>query len=328
MGKDREGAAVFSRQPAPNVNYVMQARTLFVALVTLVVIFSIPFFRSSNSSWAAMNPYLQGMTLSLAAALLCQAYFSFRLGNALMLLMVSFTISLAAESMGIRWAWPFGSQYHYNSAIGPTLPGGVPLCIPVTWFMLAYTAIAFLGPFSVRPGGLLSYRRVLLKAALCALFITAADFVIDPLAVRYEAWSWHQPGGYFDVPYGNYAGWFFVAFLICGVTILLEKPRHVYRYRDHISQDVPFAVTSISLTSICLEESVIRTGSALPVALALTVMAPCWLYWLASLIQSRRGAVRFQGRRIEKIGEFQRVQEAGIILEREGYQPAVPIDRR
>ncbi len=255
---------------------------LFIALVTLAAICSIPFFRWNDVSWAEMNPYLQGLTFSLAAALFCQAYLSSRLRNTMLLLVVAVLVSWAAESLGIRWAWPFSGRYHYNPAIGPGLPGDVPLCIPVTWFMLAYTALVFTGPLAVRPRGPLSPVRLLLKTSLCALFVMAADFAIDPLAVKYGAWSWQEPGAYFGVPWGIYAGWFMVAFAICGCALLLEKPRPGHRYSHHVARDKPFVVASISLTMICFAGSFLRVGSVLPVALSLTFMGMCWLYWLVS----------------------------------------------
>lgn len=257
-------------------------RALFVALVVLAAVCSIPFFRWTDVSWAQMNPYLQGLTFSLAAALFCQAYLSSRLRNTLLLLMVSVLVSWAAEAIGIRWAWPFSGRYNYNPAIGPSLPGDVPLCIPVTWFMLAYTALVFTGPLSIRPRGFLSPGRLLLKTTLCALFVMAADFAIDPLAVKYGAWSWHVQGAYFGVPLGNYAGWFIVAYTICGLSLILEKPRPRHLRRNHIALDKPFVAASISLTMICFAGSFLRVGSVLPVALSLTFMGMCWLFWLVS----------------------------------------------
>jgi putative membrane protein len=108
----------------------------------------------------------------------------------------------------------------------------------------------------------------------------AADFTIDPLAVMYKAWSWHEPGSYFGVPLGNYAGWFLVSFVICGITILLEKPRSGYRHRHHLALDRPFVLASIVLTLFCFLGSIIRTGSFLPAVLSLIFMGICWIYWL------------------------------------------------
>ena len=256
-----------------------------MVLVGLAAVCSIPFFRSSDFSWSEMNPFLQAMVLALTAALFCHAYFSrgsVRLRNTALLFVVSSFVSVVAEAAAIRWAWPFSSRYHYDPAIGPTLPGGVPLMIPLAWFMLAYTALVFLEPLSIRPGGSRSPGRVVLKAALCALFIMGADFALDPLGVMYDTWSWHEPGRYFGIPAGNFSGWFLVGFVICLTTLLLEKPCPEVPAKYRFALDRWFVLASIALTTLFFVGCTMRVGSVLPAALSLAFMGPCWVFWFAS----------------------------------------------
>jgi uncharacterized membrane protein len=71
--------------------------------------------------------------LSFSFALL---HGSVRLGwrKALLLLALTFSISLLFESVGVATGWVYG-PYHYTDKLGPLFLGLVPYLIPVAWFM-------------------------------------------------------------------------------------------------------------------------------------------------------------------------------------------------
>ena len=53
------------------------------------------------------------------------------------------------------------------------------------------------------------------KALLAALWMTAIDLVIDPLAANQLGyWRWSGEGAYYGIPASNFAGWFVVSFLL------------------------------------------------------------------------------------------------------------------
>jgi uncharacterized membrane protein len=261
-------------------------QVLFWIIVTASVIFSLLFLKRMHAAWPDKNPYLQGMVFSLAAATMVHACSSYKIGNAILLFSISFIVSYAAESLGIRWSWLFGSRYHYNPDMIPRLPGGVPLCIPLIWFSLVYTAVVFLRPIPVRRKGLLSLGRTLMKAALCALFIAATDFVIDPLGVFFKGWFWHESGLFFGVPIRNFAGWFLVGLIIYAIYIPIEKSSVK---DERIMLDLQFAAVSVVLTLFCFVGASIWVGSILPAILSFTIMGPCWAYWAVSTLHVRRG---------------------------------------
>jgi uncharacterized membrane protein len=266
-------------------------RILFWVFAASSLAFSGPFLKAGPFSWADRNLYLQGMVLSLAVALLIQSFLSLKPANTLLLFVVSFYVSCLAEAAGIRWAWPFSSRYHYDPSILPKLPGGVPLCIPLMWFMLVYTALVFLRPAAIRTGGRVSGKRLLAKTAGCALFVTAMDFVIDPLGVLFKAWTWEGSGAYFGVPVGNFTGWFGVGFVICGAYLLLEIPLPEVGFGRHAAGDGAFAAVSVFLTGVCFAGSVLHTGSPVPAAASLFVMGPFWIYRAVSSRRIRRKAL-------------------------------------
>jgi uncharacterized membrane protein len=255
----------------------------FFILSAVSAAFSIPFSRSIPFPWTEMNGYLHGAVFSLAAAVLYLSWLDRKLLQMALLCAVAIAVSYAAESAGVRGDPVFGYQYHYSPAISPVLPGGVPLCIPLMWFMLAYTPLVFLRRYSIRPKGRLAWERLLVKSALCALFITASDFVIEPLGVFARVWFWHEAGDYFGAPVRNFAGWFMVGMVISGCYLVIENSLAGKRPEGRRPSDRTFGRVSIVLMWICFLFSVFHIKSVFPAALACAVMLPYWVYWSVSI---------------------------------------------
>lgn len=119
------------------------------------------------------------------------------------------------EFVGSKTGFPFG-VYGYTGRLQPQL-GGVPLLIPVAWFMLmpcAWTIASLLA------GG----RRWLFVVMSVAAFV-AWDLFLDPQMVTWDFWRWSQPGGYFGIPWSNYAGWALAALLM---TLIVRPPQKAY----------------------------------------------------------------------------------------------------
>lgn len=101
-----------------------------------------------------------------------------------------------AEVLGVAFGFPFGG-YHYTEALGPRWLG-VPLVMLAAWMVLA----AYVGSFGQRWW-------------ISALWLTATDFVIDPLAAGPLAfWRWEKSGAFYGIPWTNFAGWLVVSALI------------------------------------------------------------------------------------------------------------------
>ncbi len=250
---------------------------LFSAFSLLVFAFCIPFLEPISFSWVEMNSQLQALVFLLAATIFAHASLSMSVSNALRLFGIAFLFSYFAEYLGMRWAGLFGKLYSYNLALHPILPGGVPVVVVLMWFILAYTAVKFLQPITIRTGESRSLWRLLSKGGLCALYIMATDFFIDPLATYSGLWSWHEQGGYFGTPWGNFGGWFLVGLVICCLYLLVEKPFSSDRHKDMI-----FIIVSICLTILCFVACHIHLDSVWPIALSLAVVGPFWIFRVVS----------------------------------------------
>jgi uncharacterized membrane protein len=114
-------------------------------------------------------------------------------------LLASFGIGMIAEIIGVQTGLLFG-DYSYGPVLGLKL-AGVPLIIGVNWFILAYASGQLAANWIKSPW---------IAAAAASLLMVGLDFVIEPVAITLDFWSWQ--GG--EIPLGNYTGWFLVAFLI------------------------------------------------------------------------------------------------------------------
>ena len=132
--------------------------------------------------------------------------------NTFILFVLTYTVSLFFESVGVATGWIYG-PYHYTDQLGPLFLGLVPYLIPFAWFMVSY-------PSLVIAETIIGHRsaedrwRGLRVAALAAVVMTAWDLVIDPIMVKMGHWVWEVDGVYFGVPLHNYLGWLVTTFTI------------------------------------------------------------------------------------------------------------------
>jgi putative membrane protein len=144
----------------------------------------------------------------------------------------SVALTWAAEWFSITSGW--SGCYTYADFLGPA-PGGVPLVVPFTWFMMIYpsyllTNLMLTGrPFTRT----LSTMEAIWYSLVTGLVMTAFDVCMDPFASgeKLRAWTWFtthpepdcsaylgpplgfEPGTYFGVPLLNFWHWVVVAFV-------------------------------------------------------------------------------------------------------------------
>jgi putative membrane protein len=85
--------------------------------------------------------------------------------------------------------------------------------IPLAWLMMLPAAWAVASVITDSHRG---WRFVLVSA----LALTAWDCFLDPQMVSWGYWVWATPGGYFGIPWINFAGWA----LSAGLLTLLARP--------------------------------------------------------------------------------------------------------
>ncbi|MCX7656594.1 MAG: carotenoid biosynthesis protein [Treponemataceae bacterium] len=111
----------------------------------------------------------------------------------------TFVLTFALEAFGVATGIIFG-DYRYGPVLGTRI-WGVPPIIGFNWVLvvLGFSRLVR-GTFRIRYAPLGAF----LTALLCVLF----DFILEPLAIRFEYWIWTAG----DVPFKNYAAWFLISY--------------------------------------------------------------------------------------------------------------------
>jgi putative membrane protein len=109
---------------------------------------------------------------------------------------IIFWAGYLVELLGTKTGVIFG-EYAYGASLGPKI-AGVPPMIGVNWILLVYIT----GITSQKLSSNLWFR-----ATLGALFMVLLDMLIEPMAIRYDMWTWQ--GG--SIPLQNYFAWFAIS---------------------------------------------------------------------------------------------------------------------
>jgi uncharacterized membrane protein len=159
-------------------------------------------------------PYHEFFTplLTLLAFIFAILHGSQTLGwkHTLLLLVLTFAVSLLLESLGVATGLIYG-PYYYTNKLGYKFLSLVPLLIPVAWFMMTYPSYIIARLIVPKLDKVWLWR--LAVAALGGVIMTAWDLAMDPMMVAGGHWVWEQPGKYFGIPLQNFWGWWLTIFV-------------------------------------------------------------------------------------------------------------------
>lgn len=114
-------------------------------------------------------------------------------------LLLAYIISFGVEAIGVNTGIIFG-WYEYGSVLGIKL-WDTPLLIGINWLILLLATSDVANRIHPNP---------YVRSVLAAAFMVALDFIIEPIAISLEFWTWDQV----TVPFKNYVGWFVTAFIL------------------------------------------------------------------------------------------------------------------
>ena len=114
--------------------------------------------------------------------------------------------------------------YYFTDLMGPRIDKA-PLAIGLSWMAVFYMGwfmanLVCDGAPSPRNNSIL---RIVVKSAVAALIVSAADLAADPVSVEGGLWVWIDGGPFFGVPYSNYIGWFFVGTIILSIIGIVNR---------------------------------------------------------------------------------------------------------
>lgn len=103
------------------------------------------------------------------------------------------------EVLGVHSKLIFG-EYTYGENLGVKL-WGVPLMIGVNWFILSYASAAVVNKLGVS---------LWLKVLLASVLMVGIDFLIEPIAPKFDFWSFESG----KADWHNYLGWLLASLLL------------------------------------------------------------------------------------------------------------------
>lgn len=154
------------------------------------------------------------------------------------LLLLVMLAGFLIEVVGVHTGLIFGS-YSYGAGLGWKL-FGVPLMIGVNWGILVLASAALIHQFNLH---------FVIKAALAATLMVLYDVLLEPVAIRFDFWTWSTV----HVPVQNYAAWWLIAF-----AMLLGVFYHVKNLRNSIAIYVISIQSLFFLVLILTEKLPIR----------------------------------------------------------------------
>ncbi len=109
-----------------------------------------------------------------------------------------FLVGMSVEWIGTKTGYLFGN-YQYGANLGYKIYG-VPLIIGVNWAVLTICSCSIIAYLKLNN---------VLKALLSAGLMTGLDFLIEPVAIASDYWTWQG-----DIPAFNYLCWFVISFFV------------------------------------------------------------------------------------------------------------------
>ena len=189
-----------------------------------------------------------------------------------LLVCLAMLIGWIAEVEGLRSGTIFGGRYVYRMASGWSILS-VPLPVILYWGIFIYSG------FFVTKAVLRGRGGILKTALVNAGVVTAIDLFMDPIAVAKGKWTWLDGGEYFGIPWGNFVGWFAVAFVTTVIYELLtqkwadkflsDKEVYLPPIVGYFTLWLSFVITSLKLGM--RELTVMGTVAMLPV-----IMTSLW----------------------------------------------------
>lgn len=164
----------------------------------LIVLFHLVGLLGFLGSYASLFKLLVPFHLLFMFALLVWSHPKPNWGFAQFVLLI-YALGFLVEYVGVHSGLIFG-WYHYGPTLGAKI-ADIPLLIGVNWVVLIYAAGVSVQYLPIANGWL--------KTVLAAAILVLLDYLIEPVAIRFDYWSWAGN----VVPLQNYAAWFGFSFL-------------------------------------------------------------------------------------------------------------------
>jgi putative membrane protein len=142
-------------------------------------------------------------------------------------------LGFLVEYIGVRFGIIFGS-YAYGATLGPKL-FNVPVIIGLNWLLVMYCIATLTDSLKIP---------TLLKIAAGTILAVSVDWLIEPVAMHFDFWTWKDG----IVPFQNYVGWFFTSMVMqSGYHLLKVKAENKLALPYYFAQLFFFLILNIAI---------------------------------------------------------------------------------
>lgn len=151
--------------------------------------------------------------LPLLVFALIHGAMAYRLRGILIFCAICLVLGNIFDNLGVATGFPFGG-YYFTDAMGPKL-FHVPVLMGLAEIGMGYLSWMLGGVILGDLRSALARGRVVTRPLLAAFIMLVWDLANDPVWAHIDRlWVWKDGGAYFGVPLTNFAGLFFVYYLI------------------------------------------------------------------------------------------------------------------
>ena len=148
-------------------------------------------------------------------------------------LILIFSLGYLCEVIGVNKGWIFGN-YTYSENLGLSVLN-VPIIIGINWAILTMGAWQLIKYIKIN-----RYLQIILGALLMVLF----DFIMEPVAIELDFWSWENN----IIPMYNYISWFVISLVTMYFCFVLFKTNKGIVKQVFIAQMAFFLILNIKYT--------------------------------------------------------------------------------
>jgi putative membrane protein len=168
--------------------------------------------------------------LIISAAILFANHSKWSLSQALMLIVVA-VFGFFIEVIGVKTGVVFG-EYFYEDTLGWKL-FDVSVIIGLNWALLSYFAVYTFDKF---------FENKVVLAIVSSIFLVLLDWLIEPIAIRYDFWEWKSE----NIPLQNFVAWWALAFIFSlGITYVKKNSKNKVAMYLLLTQVVFFGILNL-----------------------------------------------------------------------------------
>lgn len=181
----------------------IEKRILLIAGIVYAVGIAGFAWNETRGLFIQLTPW--NIAAAFALGLVFQKKWSFPLFISLLCIAVC---GFFVEYAGVHTGVIFG-RYHYGKTLGAGWEG-IPFLIGLNWACMVFFTCSLLVRHMKNPW---------LMALTGALMMTGYDFLLEPVAVKLDMWTWES----LEIPLRNYLAWFACSFIFIRIHCLFTK---------------------------------------------------------------------------------------------------------